>query len=207
MLCFAVLPTCWQVPRILPASAALTSGTCSDVQMGRVIRSQRKGRGSIFTSHTTHRKGAAKHRVLDAAERNGYIKGVVTEILHDSGRGAPLARVSHTLLRQAAGCGLLDPLWHFGLGAMPWCGGAAELLVRFSNGPPEHPHMLFGQALHSWTQVSFRDPVRFKHQKELFVASEGMYSGQVRTCSLHLCGHVPMRPPNAATHHWPPAAL
>jgi large subunit ribosomal protein L8e len=86
--------------------------------MGRVIRSQRKGRGSIFTSHTTHRKGAAKHRVLDAAERNGYIKGVVTEILHDSGRGAPLAR------------------------------------------------------------VSFRDPVRFKHQKELFVASEGMYSGQ-----------------------------
>ena len=28
-------------------------------------------------------------------------------------------------------------------------------------------------------QVSFRDPVRFKHQKELFVASEGMYSGQV----------------------------
>lgn len=62
--------------------------------MGRVIRSQRKGRGSIFTSHTTHRKGAAKHRVLDSAERNGYIKGVVTEILHDSGRGAPLARVS-----------------------------------------------------------------------------------------------------------------
>lgn len=74
----------------------------SDVQMGRVIRSQRKGRGSIFTSHTTHRKGSAKHRVLDAAERNGYIKGVVTEILHDSGRGAPLARVSrHTA---AAAC-------------------------------------------------------------------------------------------------------
>lgn len=87
--------------------------------MGRVIRSQRKGRGSIFTSHTTHRKGAAKHRVLDAAERNGYIKGVVTEILHDSGRGAPLARVSYTLLRQPAGCCLLVPLWHCGLRAMP----------------------------------------------------------------------------------------
>ena len=70
--------------------------------MGRVIRSQRKGRGSIFTSHTTHRKGAAKHRVLDAAERNGYIKGVVTEILHDSGRGAPLARVSYLPLRPPA---------------------------------------------------------------------------------------------------------
>jgi large subunit ribosomal protein L8e len=56
--------------------------------------------------------------VLDAAERNGYIKGVVTEILHDSARGAPLAR------------------------------------------------------------VTFRNPVRYAHQKELFVASEGMYSGQ-----------------------------
>lgn len=63
------------------------------LQMGRVIRSQRKGRGSVFTSHTTHRKGPARHRTLDAAERNGYIKGVVSEIIHDPGRGAPLARV------------------------------------------------------------------------------------------------------------------
>ncbi len=43
--------------------------------MGRVIRSQRKGRGSVFKSHNTHRKGAAKYRVLDAAERHHYIKG------------------------------------------------------------------------------------------------------------------------------------
>jgi large subunit ribosomal protein L8e len=42
--------------------------------MGRVIRAQRKGAGGIFTSHTTHRKGAAKFRVLDYAERHGYIK-------------------------------------------------------------------------------------------------------------------------------------
>lgn len=62
-------------------------------QMGRVIRSQRKGRGSVFKSHNTHRKGAAKHRVLDAAERHHYIKGVVREIIHDPGRGAPLAKV------------------------------------------------------------------------------------------------------------------
>ncbi len=61
--------------------------------MGRVIRSQRKGRGSVFRSHNTHRKGAAKHRVLDSAERNHYIKGVVSEIIHDPGRGAPLAKV------------------------------------------------------------------------------------------------------------------
>ena len=63
------------------------------LQMGRVIRSQRKGRGSIFTSHNRTRKGPARHRTLDAAERNGYIRGVVTEIIHDPGRGAPLAKV------------------------------------------------------------------------------------------------------------------
>lgn len=90
--------------------------------MGRIIRAQRKGRGSVFTSHNTHRKGAAKLRVLDAAERNGYIKGTVTDIIHDSGRGAPLAK------------------------------------------------------------VTFRDPVRYRHEKELVVAAEGMYAGQFIYC-------------------------
>eukprot|EP01147_Barroeca_monosierra_P008562 gene8562-1001_t len=61
--------------------------------MGRVIRGQRKGRGSIFRSHVKHRKGAAKLRTLDFAERHGYIKGLVKDIIHDPGRGAPLARV------------------------------------------------------------------------------------------------------------------
>ncbi len=63
-------------------------------QMGRVIRAQRKGApGSVFKSHNKHRKGAAKYRSLDYAERHGYIKGLVKEIIHDPGRGAPLARV------------------------------------------------------------------------------------------------------------------
>merc|ERR1712167_395307 len=62
--------------------------------MGRVIQTQRKGRGSIFTSHTRLRKGAAKLRNIDFAEKNGFIKGVVKEIIHDPGRGAPLARVA-----------------------------------------------------------------------------------------------------------------
>jgi len=61
--------------------------------MGRVIRGQRKGAGSIFRSHVKHRKGAAKLRVMDFAERNGYLKGVVREVIHDPGRGAPLVRV------------------------------------------------------------------------------------------------------------------
>jgi len=61
--------------------------------MGRVIRAQRKGPGGIFKSHTTHRKGAAKLRALDFAERNGYLRGIIKEIIHDPGRGAPLAKV------------------------------------------------------------------------------------------------------------------
>jgi len=62
--------------------------------MGRVIRSQRKGAGGIFRAHTKHRKGAAKLRAVDFAERHGYIKGVIKDIIHDPGRGAPLAKVS-----------------------------------------------------------------------------------------------------------------
>lgn len=45
--------------------------------MGRVIRAQRKGAGSVFKSHTKHRKGAPRLRTLDFAERHGYLKGVV----------------------------------------------------------------------------------------------------------------------------------
>jgi large subunit ribosomal protein L8e len=105
--------------------------------MGRVIRSQRKGAGSIFRSHTHRRKGPAQFRSIDYSERNGYIKGVIGEIVHDSGRGAPLAR------------------------------------------------------------VTFRHPFRFKHQKELFVAAEGMYTGQFVYCgkkaTLSIGNVLPLR--------------
>lgn len=90
--------------------------------MGRVIRAQRKGAGSVFKSHTKRRKGAPKLRSLDFAERHGYIKGVVRDILHDPGRGAPLAI------------------------------------------------------------VHFRDPYKFQTRKELFIAPEGMYTGQFLYC-------------------------
>merc|ERR1712188_115590 len=63
------------------------------VSMGRVIQCQRKGAGSIFTSRSKGRKGAAKLRSLDYAERQGFIKGLVKDIVHDPGRGAPLAKV------------------------------------------------------------------------------------------------------------------
>ncbi|KAI9504978.1 60S ribosomal protein L2 [Coemansia spiralis] len=90
--------------------------------MGRVIRSQRKGAGSIFVSRTHRRKGAAKLRPIDYAEREGYIRGLIKEIIHDPGRGAPLAK------------------------------------------------------------VQFRDPYRFKTRTELFIATEGMYTGQFVFC-------------------------
>uniref|UniRef100_A0A8C6LW90 Large ribosomal subunit protein uL2 n=1 Tax=Nothobranchius furzeri TaxID=105023 RepID=A0A8C6LW90_NOTFU len=66
--------------------------------MGRVIRGQRKGAGSVFRAHVKHRKGAAKLRHIDFAERHGYIKGIVKDIIHDPGRGAPLS--SSSLLRE-----------------------------------------------------------------------------------------------------------
>jgi large subunit ribosomal protein L8e len=53
--------------------------------MGREIRAQRKGRGGVFSAHTSHRQGAAKYRALDFAERSGYVKGVIKEIVHDAG--------------------------------------------------------------------------------------------------------------------------
>merc|ERR1712046_474720 len=67
----------------------------SSNRMGRVIRGQRKGRGSIFKSHNRCRQGAAKLRVLDFGERYGFVKGVVKDIIHDPGRGAPLASVHY----------------------------------------------------------------------------------------------------------------
>ena len=101
--------------------------------MGRVIRSQRKGPGGIFKAHVKHRKGAAQLRVSDYAERHGYIRGQVKEIIHDPGRGAPLAK------------------------------------------------------------VVFRDPYRYKTRTALFVATEGMYTGQFVYCGKKAsltCGNV-----------------
>eukprot|EP00392_Amoebophrya_sp_AT5.2_P005784 g5794.t1 len=88
-----------------------------------MVRCQRKGRqGLVFKSKVKHRKGAAKLRCLDYAERHGYVKGLVKEIIHDPGRGAPLAK------------------------------------------------------------VHFRDPYRFKIEKQLMVAVEGTHSGQFIYC-------------------------
>merc|ERR1712137_356397 len=118
-------------------------GKHSSTAMGRVIRTQRKGRGSIFTSHTRLRKGSAKLRNIDFAEKNGFIKGVIKEIIHDPGRGAPLAK------------------------------------------------------------VHFRNPRKYKIDKELMICSEGMYTGMLVFCgkkaALHMGNTVPLsRVPDGA---------
>jgi large subunit ribosomal protein L8e len=69
-----------------------------------------------------HRKGPSRLRKLDYVERNGYIKGVVKDIIHDPGRGAPMAR------------------------------------------------------------VAFRNVYKYKLDKEIMVAAEGMYTGQYIYC-------------------------
>ncbi|NXE42591.1 RL8 protein, partial [Ptilorrhoa leucosticta] len=80
------------------------------------------GAGSVFRAHVKHRKGPAKLRAVDFAERHGYIKGIVKDIIHDPGRGAPLAK------------------------------------------------------------IAFRDPYRFKKRTELFIAAEGIHTGQFVYC-------------------------
>jgi large subunit ribosomal protein L8e len=61
--------------------------------MGKVIRGCRKGKGSVFKAHTVGRQGAVSMKKQDFAERHGYVKGVVKAIVHDSGRGAPVAQI------------------------------------------------------------------------------------------------------------------
>jgi large subunit ribosomal protein L8e len=59
-----------------------------------VTAAQRKGNPkSIYKTHSMHRVAPAAFRTNDFAERHGFIKGVVRAIVHDPGRGAPLAKV------------------------------------------------------------------------------------------------------------------
>lgn len=56
-------------------------------------RHSRRRRTQRLTSLQGLNKAPAKFRTYDYAERHGYIRGVVKEIVHDAGRGAPLAKV------------------------------------------------------------------------------------------------------------------
>ena len=98
--------------------------------MGRIIRGQRKGRGSIFTSNTKHRKGACGLRVIDYAERNGYVRGVVKDIIHDPGRGAPLAKVAfHNARKYKLDKELMPAVEGTYTGQFVYCGAKAQLIA------------------------------------------------------------------------------
>ena len=85
--------------------------------------------------------------------------------------------------------------------ARPWQRWAAGLRITIAAGSMRCPAWLRAQAaarrLESapdapgWVwQVSFRNPIRYGLKKELFIASEGMYTGQVRWRFLHTAvGH------------------
>ncbi|KAI3420649.1 uncharacterized protein J3R85_012579 [Psidium guajava] len=63
--------------------------------MGRVIRAQRKGAWlRLQVPHPPPDGPLPGSGASTSASANGYLKGVVTEIVHDPGRGAPLARVA-----------------------------------------------------------------------------------------------------------------
>ena len=63
--------------------------------MGKRLIVQRRGRGgSVFISPSWKRVGAVRYRDYDPKTFSSrVIRGVVKEILHDPGRGAPVARV------------------------------------------------------------------------------------------------------------------
>jgi len=98
--------------------------------MGRVIRSQRKGAGSIFKAHVAKRKGKPAFRTLDYIEKCGYIKGIVKSIVHDPGRGVPLAKVQfkgvnrykRTILTFIAAEGMYN-------GQSIFCGSKAKMMI------------------------------------------------------------------------------
>jgi len=60
--------------------------------MGKQIRVQRRGRGgSNFRAHTFRRIAPARFPTVDSSSPS--LKGVVRDILHEPGRGAPLALI------------------------------------------------------------------------------------------------------------------
>ncbi len=60
--------------------------------MGKRIRAQRRGRGSsTWRAHTFRRVAPAKYPPISLGELKGALKADVVELVHDPGRGAPLA--------------------------------------------------------------------------------------------------------------------
>ena len=112
---------------IFQAPVLLWGGSAA---MGRVIRGSRKGKSLIFTAKTRLRKGAVKLRAVDYVERKGYIKGLIKNIIHDPGRGAPLCEVVfHDPYRYKLKKELWVAVEGSHTGQFVYCGTKAQLTV------------------------------------------------------------------------------
>ncbi len=64
------------------------------LELGKRIFVQRRGRGSLlFRSPSHKRRGEIKHPPIPLEEASGCFSGVILDLLHDPGRGAPIAKV------------------------------------------------------------------------------------------------------------------
>jgi large subunit ribosomal protein L2 len=61
--------------------------------LGKRIRAQRRGRGSVFKSSTHKRLAPSKYKPLLKEEREQVFQGEIISLLHDPGRGSPLALI------------------------------------------------------------------------------------------------------------------
>ena len=62
--------------------------------MGKRLIIQRRGRGTPTYRSSSHRfRGKVAYRSYDKLEKEGCLKGIVTDIIHDPGRSAPVAVV------------------------------------------------------------------------------------------------------------------
>ncbi len=62
--------------------------------MGKRIRVQRRGKGSSTFRASTHKRVApVQYPSISTKEREGVIQGQIMKILHDPGRGSPLASI------------------------------------------------------------------------------------------------------------------
>ncbi|MDH5769843.1 MAG: 50S ribosomal protein L2 [Candidatus Bathyarchaeota archaeon] len=62
--------------------------------MGKRIRVQRRGRGSSTFRASTHKRVApAKYPTVIGPEEDSLLKGTVKELVHEPGRGSPLAKI------------------------------------------------------------------------------------------------------------------
>merc|ERR1712039_531194 len=74
--------------------------------------------------------GAVKLRAVDYAEREGFMKGLVKKIIHDPGRGAPLAEVAfHDPYRYKLRKELWTAVEGLHTGQFVYCGAKAQLAV------------------------------------------------------------------------------